>query len=109
MSNDWSIMTNDELTVAAFGETDDELPISGFGKMVLSECNPDEVKSPIVITIYMDSKNIQMPFGIVKTDPFLELFWRKTGVDCDGETGSIQLPDGNTYLITLVDNSEYSN
>lgn len=97
MSNDWSIMTNDELTIAA------------FGNMERSMSNTDVVNIPIIITIYMDSKNIQMPFGIVKTDPFLELLWRKTGVDCDGEEGSIQLPDGNTYLIRLVDNCLYSN
>ena len=59
-----------------------------------------------VITISLDSENTQMPFGSVKTGPFLELFWRKTGADCDGEEEWMNLPDGNTYLICLATQCE---
>lgn len=87
----WSQMSDADLTIAAFGEgTPPEPP-----------CVKEEER-PRVITISMDSENTQMPFGIVKNGPFLELFWRNTGADCDGEEALMQLPDGYTYLIRLV-------
>mgnify|MGYP006153852363 CR=1 FL=1 len=85
LAKDWSKMTDEELVIAAFGE--------GITQV------RDE--RPTVITISMDSENTQMPFGQVKTAPFLELFWRKTGADCDGEEEWMKLPDGYTYLISL--------
>ena len=90
---DWSKMTDEELYVDAFGE----------GVPPSTEENEDGTR---VITISMDSENTQMPFGSVKTGPFLELFWRKTGADCDGEEERMELPDGNTYLICLATHCE---
>jgi hypothetical protein len=40
---------------------------------------------------------------MMDTAPFLELFWRKTGADCDGEEEYMVFPDGKTYHITLHD------
>lgn len=81
--------------------TDEELAIAAYGEGIPPESLKDEDSRPWVIVISMDSKNTQMPFGIVKNKPFLELFWRKTGADCDGEQGYMKLPDGYTYLIIL--------
>ena len=91
--DDWSQMTDDELSIAVFGE----------GIPPESITDGERIR---VITISMDSENTQMPFGSVKTAPFLELFWRKTGADCDGEEESMELPDGNTYLICLATHCE---
>lgn len=91
---DWSKMTEEELAIAAFEE--------GIPPQAGETAN----ERPMVITISMDSENIQMPFGLVKTAPFLELFWRKTGADCDGEEEWMKLPDGNTYLISLAAHCE---
>jgi hypothetical protein len=90
---DWSTMTDEELSVMAFGEG---IPPVGY----------TEDERPMVITISLDSENTQMPFGSVKTAPFLELFWRKTGADCDGEEEWFELVDGNIYLICLATHCE---
>ena len=94
MQKDWSKMTDDELAIAVFAE--------GIPPPV----RYTEDERPMVITISMDSENTQMPFGLVKTAPFLELFWRKTGADCDGEEECMMLPDGYTYLICLATHCE---
>ncbi len=91
---DWSKMTDEELAVEAFCEG---IPPS-------TDANEERLQR--VITISMDSENTQMPFGLVKTAPLLELFWRKTGADCDGEEEMMELPDGNTYLICLATHCE---
>jgi hypothetical protein len=91
---DWSKMTDEELYVEAFGEG---IPPVG---------DTEDERLQRVITISMDSENTQMPFGLVKTAPFLELFWRKTGTDCDGEEEFMDLVDGNTYLICLATHCE---
>lgn len=93
-ATDWSKMTEEELAIAAFEE--------GIPPQSGETAN----ERPMVITISMDSENTQMPFGLVKTAPFLELFWRKTGADCDGEEEWMKLPDGDTYLISLVKHCE---
>ena len=93
LRKDWSQMTDDELSIAAFGEGIPPESITDEGRIK-------------VITISMDSENTQMPFGIVKNGPFLELLWRKTGIDCDGEEALVQLPDGYTYLICLATHCE---
>lgn len=85
----WHEMTDEELTIAAFGEG------------IPPETHEDEDPKPAVIVVSMSSENTTMPFGIVKNKPFLELFWRKTGADCDGEQEYMKLPDGYTYLIIL--------
>ena len=94
MQKDWSEMTDEELCMDAFIEG---IPPS-------ADTNEEVLQR--VITISMDSENTQMPFGSVKTGPFLELFWRKTGADCDGEEEMMELPDGNTYLICLATQCE---
>ena len=93
MQKDWSKMTGEELSIAAFGEG-------------IPPVRDTEDERPMVITISMDSENTQMPFGLVKTGPFLELFWRETGADCDGEEEWFNLPDGYTYLICLATHCE---
>ena len=93
MGKNLSEMTVEELYIDAFGE--------GIAPVRYTE---DE--RPMVITISMDSENTRMPFGLVKTAPFLELFWRKTGADCDGEEEWMELPDGYTYLICLATHCE---
>lgn len=91
--NNWAEMTDEELAIAAYGEG------------IPPESPKDEEEDrtmPLVITVSMDSETTQMPFGTVNTGPFLELFWRKTGADCDGEEEFMLLPDGHTYLISLA-------
>jgi hypothetical protein len=95
-SEDWAKMTDEELAIAAFGE----------GIPPESPKDEEEDGKTIVITVSMDSETTQMPFGTVMNGPFLELFWRKTGADCDGEEASMLLPDGNTYLISLASHCE---
>ena len=89
LAKDWSKMTDEELLISAFEEG-------------IPPVRDMEDERPMVITVSMDSENTQMPFGLVKTAPFLELFWRLTGADCDGEEEWMKLPDGYTYLISLA-------
>ena len=35
--------------------------------------------------------------------PFIELFWRKTGADCDGEEDEMEFPNGKVYTVVLHD------
>jgi len=92
-SENWAKMTDEELAIAAYGE--------GIPPEPLKDEEEDRTM-PLVITVSMDSETTQMPFGTVNTGPFLELFWRKTGADCDGEEEFMLLPDGHTYLISLA-------
>lgn len=94
--NNWAEMTDEELAIAAFGE----------GIPPESPKDEEEDGETIVITVSMDSDTTQMPFGTVRNKPFLELFWRKTGADCDGEEEFMLLPDGHTYLISLAEHCE---
>ena len=84
---DWSTATGDELDVAVFGEGITG-PDSGSGGR---------------ITVYMDEEKTQMPFGMVKTAPFLELLWRNTGADCAGEEEEMEFPGGSRYTILLCE------
>ena len=59
-----------------------------------------------LIVVYMDEEEIEAPFGRVKTAPFLELFWRRTGADCDGEEEEMEFPNGKTYTVVLHDTRE---
>ena len=90
LEKDWSKMTDEELAITAF--------VEGIPPQV----RDTEDQRPMVITISMDSENTQMPFGLVKTAPFLEIFRRKTGTYCDGAEAWMKLPDGYTYLISLA-------
>ena len=92
-SENWAKMTDEELAIAAYGE--------GIPPEPIKDEEEDRTR-PLVITVSMDSETTQMPFGTVNTGPFLELFWRKTGADCDGEEEFMLLPDGHTYLISLA-------
>lgn len=84
--------------------TDEELTIAAFGEGIPPGSNTEQIMR--VITISMDSEKTNMPFGVVNNAPFLELFWRKTGADCDGEEAWMKLPDGYTYLISLATHCE---
>ena len=55
------------------------------------------------IAVYMDEEEFHTPFGRVKTEPFIELFWRKTGADCDGEEDEMEFPNDKIYTIVLHD------
>ena len=94
--NNWAEMTDQELAIAAYSE--------GIPSESLKDEEDD--RETRVIVISMDSETTQMPFGTVNTEPFLELFWRKTGADCDGEEEYMRLPDGHTYLISLASHCE---
>ena len=94
--NNWAEMTDEELAIAAYSE--------GIPPESLKDEEDD--RETRVIVISMDSETTQMPFGTVNTEPFLELFWRKTGADCDGEEEYMRLPDGHTYLISLASHCE---
>jgi len=96
-SDNWAKMTDEELAIAAFEE--------GIPPETPKDEGEDRTM-PLVITISMDSETTQMPFGTVINKPFLELFWRKTGIDCDGGEEFMRLPDGNTYLISLASHCE---
>jgi hypothetical protein len=78
-----------------------ELEIACYGE----GCPPGSVIShgTYSIVVYMDEEKIEMPFGLIETEPFLELFWRKTGADCDGEEEEMEFPDGTKYRIALVE------
>ena len=82
---------------------DEDLKTMAFGEGI----PPSSVDTPSeeiqTITVYKDSEKIQSPFGMIETVPFLELLWRKTGADCDGEEEDMVFPDGKTYHIILHD------
>ncbi len=84
------LMCEADLRVAVFGEG---VPPEGG-----NSSGEDTVSK---VTVYMDEEKTQMPFGMIENNPFLELFWRETGADCDGEEEAMEFPDGKTYLITL--------
>jgi hypothetical protein len=92
-SVNWHTMDDDALKLAAFGEG---IPPS-------SENKQSSVEDTQMIAVYKDCVKTQTPFGMMDTAPFLELFWRKTGADCDGEEEYMVFPDGKTYHITLHD------
>lgn len=81
--------------------SDTDLRISAFGEGVPPERDSVSETGIGSLTVYMDEEKTDMPFGMIENEPFLELFWRKTGADCDGEKEAIELPDGKTYMITL--------
>lgn len=89
---DWSEMTDDNLLLAAFEE----------GDPPIEERSENEgVQETIEVSI--SSEVTEMPFGRVKTEPFLELFWRKTGADCVDEEEEMKFPNGITYKIRLCE------
>ena len=95
MRLDWFEMTEDQLRLAAFGEG---VPPSE-GQTETKEV--ERVEETIEVSV--SSEIIEMPFGRVKTEPFLELFWRKTGADCVDEEEEMKFPNGITYKIRLCE------
>ena len=91
---DWTTASESDLRVAAFGE--------GIPGQTAS--TTDDPQGPIVV--YMDEEKVKMPFGFVETAPFLELLWRKTGADCDGEEEEMEFPGHRTYTILLRESRE---
>lgn len=87
---DYFLMCEADLRVAIFGEGIPPEGENSLDRYIVSQ-----------VTVYMDEEKTQMPFGMIENVPFLELFWRKTGADCDGEEEAMEFPDGKTYLITL--------
>ena len=87
----FSVMDDEDLKTMAFGEG---IPPS------LVDTPSGEIQT---ITVYKDSEKTQTPFGIIDTAPFLELFWRNTGADCDGEEEDMKFPDGKIYHVILHD------
>ena len=77
----------------------EELRIMAFEEGIPPGSDAPGTPQPIMVSI--SSKEFQMPFGIVKTMPFLELFWRLTGADCPDEEEEMKFPDGKTYKIKL--------
>lgn len=86
----WQFMSDAELILAAFVE----------GVPPTSDNHQENDKS---VTVFMDSEKTYFPFGLVETAPFLELFWRNTGADCDEEEDDMVFPDGNKYHVILRD------
>ena len=92
---DWFEMTEDQLLLAAFEEG---VPPSE------DQTETKEVEGvEETIEVSMSSEIMEMPFGRVKTEPFLELFWRKTGADCVDEEEEMKFPNGITYKIRLCE------
>jgi hypothetical protein len=58
------------------------------------------------ITVYMASDMVALPCGVTETAPFLELLWRATGADCDGEEEDMKCGCGNVHSFLLKDGVE---
>jgi len=95
-SVNWQTMNDDDLKLAAFGE----------GTPPSSENKPSSVEGTQTIAVYKDCEKTQAPFGMMDTAPFLELLWRKTGTDCDGEEEDMVFPDGKKYRVILHDTDQ---
>lgn len=89
----WSSMTDAELITEAFKEGTP--PGSGSKNE-----NDSKIRQ---ISVSLSSEKIETHFGLVETEPFLELFWRKTGADCVDEEEEMTFPNGNTYRVKLCD------
>ena len=88
-----------DLTVQDVSDMDvSELEVAAYGRGAIQ---PPMQHSSGPIVVYMDEEKTQMPFGFVDTSPFLELFWRKTGADCEGEEEEMEFPGGGKYSILL--------
>ena len=85
----YSTMCEDDLRMAVFGEG---IPPEGENSQ-----DGDIVSQ---VTVYMDEEKTQMPFGVIENEPFLELFWRETGADCDGEEEEMEM-DAFRYVFFL--------
>ncbi len=82
---------------------DDALKLAAFGEGIPPSSDDTPSEEIQTITVYKGSDKIQSPFGMIVTAPFLELFWRNTGADCDGEEEDMKFPDGKVYHVTLHD------
>lgn len=91
--------TNPENSKCYHEMTDDELKIMAFGEGIPPGSDSPEIEQSIIVSISSDK--FHMPFGIVQTLPFLELFWRNTGADCPDEEEEMKFPDGKTYKIKI--------
>jgi len=84
--------------------TDEDLLIAAFGEGVPpSEGQTENEGVEETIEVSVSSEITEMPFGRVKTEPFLELFWRKTGADCVDEEEEMKFPNGIKYKIRLCE------
>ncbi len=87
-----------------FEMTDDDLLLAAFEEGIPPESDVEEVeRDQETIEVSVSSDVTDMPFGRVKTGPFLELFWRKTGADCVDEEEEMDFPNGRTYKVRLCE------
>ena len=90
-----------------FEMTEDQLLLAAFEEGVPPSEDQTETKEvegvEETIEVSMSSEIMEMPFGRVNTEPFLELFWRKTGADCVNEEEEMKFPNGITYKIRLCE------
>ena len=84
-----------------FSDMDDEELITAAFIEGVPEGEEKDTTGPIAV--YMDEEEFQAPVGRVKSEPFIELFWRKTGADCDGEEDEMEFPNGKIYTVVLLD------
>jgi hypothetical protein len=88
----FAVMDDETLKVATFGE--------GIPPILDDTSSEEKLQT---ITVFMNKEKTETPFGMIVTAPFLELFWRNTGADCDGEEEDMKFPDGKVYHVTLHD------
>jgi len=55
------------------------------------------------IIVAMDAPTTELPCGPVETGQLLELLWRQTGADCDGEQAALRCHCAAKYHIELRD------
>ena len=82
--------------------SEEELVLSAYIEGVPPESST-QISSTKTILVSISSEEIETHFGRVKTPPFLELFWRKTGADCVGEEEIYKFPDGSILLVKLCE------
>lgn len=67
---------------------------------------PEPDPTQVIVSIGSSTTSAQsftvLPFGIYKTADFLELLWRQTGADVEGEEAVYTARDGRKYRVCLV-------
>ena len=99
MNSSQNIATEEQIPFSEMSLS--ELEMACFREGVPPSPLETDVEERCSIVVYMDEEKTEMPFGVIETLPFLEIFWRKTGADCDGEEEEMDFPDGKTHIITL--------
>ena len=65
---------------------------------------PEPDPTLVIVSIGSSTTSAQtvLPFGVYKTADFLELLWRQTGADVDGEEAVYTARGGRKYRVRLV-------